>query len=70
MTKEEILLIFSSNLRHRIKTAGYSVLAFAKIAGLSHNSLKEWTSGRAIPRVDSLSKICIVLKIELHELFK
>ncbi|MFQ5629949.1 MAG: helix-turn-helix domain-containing protein [bacterium] len=64
-SREKILTAFGKRLMLAIKTKGYTQKKFAKLMGVSENSIINYCKGRRAPRVPFLDKAGIALEVPL-----
>ena len=60
--------IFSTNLRNVLYLAGKTQVELAKGIGISEVSVSNWINGNAVPRPNTVDKICKFLKCKREDL--
>lgn len=60
--------IFSTNLRNVLYLAGKTQVELAKGIGISEVSVSNWINGNAVPRPNTVDKICAYLKCKREDL--
>ena len=69
-TKEEMLLIFSTNLNRIMNEMNLKQVDIAKIAGVSTASVNYWSQGIYIPRMNKIQTIATALNIPVTDLIE
>lgn len=64
--KEKI--IFGDNLKHLLKSQGYTYAEFAEKFDLSAQAIGKWVGGENEPSIQNLLKIAQILKVTLDDL--
>lgn len=60
--------IFSHNLRNLLYLSGKTQVELAKGIGISEVSVSNWINGNAVPRPNTVDKICAFLKCKREDL--
>ncbi len=61
-------MLFSENLTNLMQESDISNVALAKELGVSHESIRQWKSGRMFPTIDKANKLAEYFNISLDEL--
>jgi len=61
---------FATNIKRLRISRNLTQLELAKIAGVSDKAVSTWESGRKMPRIQVLSKLCDYFGVSLGELFE
>lgn len=61
---------FATNIKRLRISHNLTQLELAKIVGVSDKAVSTWESGRKIPRIQVLSKLCDYFGVSLGELFE
>lgn len=64
--KEEIVIF--ENIKKICKKKKISISQLEKLAGLSNGSIYKWNT--SVPKVDSLQKVAIILKVKIEKLLE
>ena len=50
--------IFAQNLKRLLETKGMSASELARLMNVSKSAVSDWASGRFLPRIDKVDKMC------------
>ena len=62
------MTIFSKNLKKALKDRNMTLSSLANKLNLHRTNVCRWTTGKVVPRIDTLMKICEILEISPNEL--
>ena len=62
------MTIFSKNLQNVLKSKQVTKRALAEMLSLPEQNVGRWTTGKVIPRIDTLLRICECLEVTPNEL--
>lgn len=70
MDQETAAKIFGKNLQRIMKEKDISGNKLAKAIGIDRSSISKYINGESSPRIDTLSAICVELKIDANQLLR